>query len=137
MSSTSNPVLVIDGVCTMCNGFARFVDRFNPDCRFMCAQNETTIKLLKAHGITAEDAMTSIVLIRNGKVARGSDAFIEILLTMNVLFQLVAILMKIVPKCIREFVYSVVANNRYRLFGKRDSCGIMPVDMRNKFLHPL
>jgi predicted DCC family thiol-disulfide oxidoreductase YuxK len=137
MSSSSNPVLVIDGVCAMCNGFARFVDQYNPECRFMCAQNEQTIEVLKAHGISAEDAMTSIVLIQEGTVFRGSDAFIQVLLGMNTLFWILGILMKIVPRFIRETVYGAVANNRYRLFGKRDSCSIPSIGMRKKFLHQL
>jgi len=137
MSSSSHPVLVIDGVCAVCNGFVRFVDRFRPDCRFMCAQNEQTIDVLKAYNISADDAMTSIVLIDNGTVHRGSDAFIQILLGMNLLFKTLGMLMKLVPRFIREYVYSIVANNRYRLFGKRDSCSISSLGMRKKFLHPL
>ena len=136
-SQSSSPVLVIDGVCAICNGFAMFVDKFNPNCRFMCAQNEKTIDVLKAHSITADDAMTSIVLIEDGRVFRGSDAFIQVLLGMNFMFRALGIMMRIVPRCIREVVYSAVANNRYRLFGKRDSCSIPSIEMRKKFLHPL
>jgi predicted DCC family thiol-disulfide oxidoreductase YuxK len=103
----------------------------------MCAQNEQTIEVLKVHGISAEDAMTSIVLIQEGTVFRGSDAFIQVLLGMNTLFWILGNLMKIVPRFIRETVYGAVANNRYRLFGKRDSCSIPTIGMRKKFLHPL
>jgi predicted DCC family thiol-disulfide oxidoreductase YuxK len=137
MSESTSPVLIIDGVCAICNNFARFVDRFRPECRFMCAQNDKTIELLRAHGITAEDAMTSIVLVERGKVYRGSDAFIQLLLAMNIFFQVFGMLLRIVPRFIREFGYSIIANNRYRIFGKRDSCSIPSLAMRKKFLHPL
>jgi predicted DCC family thiol-disulfide oxidoreductase YuxK len=137
MSESTSPVLIIDGVCAICNNFARFVDRVRPECRFMCAQNDKTIELLRAHGITAEDAMTSIVLVERGKVYRGSDAFIQLLLAMNIFFQVFGMLLRLVPRFIREFGYSIIANNRYRIFGKRDSCSIPSLAMRKKFLHPL
>lgn len=137
MSESTSPVLIIDGVCAICNNFARFVDRFRPECRFMCAQNDKTIELLRAHGITAKDAMTSIVLVERGKVYRGSDAFIQLLLAMNIFFQVFGMLLRIVPRFIREFGYSIIANNRYRIFGKRDRCSIPSLAMRKKFLHPL
>lgn len=137
MCGLTSPILIIDGVCAVCNNFARFVDRFRPECRFMCAQNEKTIEVLTAYGITAEDAMTSIVLIENGKVYRGSDAFIQLLLEMSFVFQAIGLILRIVPRFIREFVYSAVANNRYRLFGKRDECSIPSLAMRKKFIHPL
>lgn len=136
-SDTSNPVLVIDGECAMCNVFARFVDRFSPDCRFMCAQHEKTVEVLQVHGITAEDALTSIVLIQDGQVFRGSDAFAQTLMRMNVFFLIIGFVLWLVPRFIREFVYSLVANNRYSLFGKRDACSIPSATFRKKFLHPL
>jgi len=130
-----NLVLFIDGECVLCNGFARFVDRFSPECRFMCAQHQDAIKVLEQYRITREDAMTSIVLLKNGAVFRGSDAFAQILMTMNILFWTLGFILFIIPRPVREYIYHLVSGNRYAIFGKKDACKIPSPSLRSKFLH--
>ena len=130
-------VVIIDGVCVMCNKFARFVTYFNPDAKLMWAQNESAKQFLTSVNISFEDVMRSIVVVKNDKVYRGSDAFIAVLLTMNLFFKFIACLMMLFPKPLREWVYQKVADNRYYLFGKTDTCPLPSPEMRSKFLHSI
>ena len=130
-------IVVIDGVCVMCNNFAKFVVYFNPNARLMWAQNPKAIDFLRTIGISFDDVMRSIVVVRRGVVYRGSDGFIQTLLTMNWFLQCLAILIMAVPKIIREYVYNTIASNRYSLFGKTAKCAVPSQEIKSKFLHPL
>lgn len=128
-------IVVIDGECIMCSKFAKFVVTFNPDARLIWAQNDTAKEFLKAFNISFENVMRSIVVVRRGNVFRGSDAFIQILLTMPWYLRLVAYSMMIFPRPLRELVYNWVATNRYDLFGKYETCTLPSKEIRSKFLH--
>ena len=134
----SRTVVVIDGECVVCSGFARFIVHLSPESRLMWAQHPITKKfLLDEHNISYDDVMRSIVAVRDGKVYRGSDAFIHILSTMPWYFQILSFIISIFPRFIREWVYGIVASNRYTLFGKKDTCSLPSPSMKSKFLHPV
>ena len=128
-------VVIVDGVCCMCSKFTRFVAHFNPEARFMWAQHEAAKKVLNSEKI--DDGMDRITVIRKGRTTRGSDAFIQILLTMNMFFKLLGAILWLVPKFAREYVYDKVAANRYSFFGKTDACKIASPEMKAKFLHDI
>ena len=130
-------IVVIDGVCVMCNEFARFIVFFNDRARLMWAQNPKAIEFLRTLGISFDDGMRSIVVARKGKVYRGSDGLIQVLLTMNFLLRCLGYLMMLFPRVIREYVYNKVASNRYSVFGKTEKCSLPSSAMREKFLHPM
>ncbi len=131
-------IVIIDGVCILCDGFGRFITRFNPEARLMWAQHEDTIKFLEKYNISPDDSLKSIVAVKEGRVFRGSDAFIEALLTMQWYWRALAYFMKLFPHSVREFVYSHISSNRHSLFGKKEACSVKYVqEMRPKFLHPI
>jgi predicted DCC family thiol-disulfide oxidoreductase YuxK len=103
----------------------------------MWAQHPTSQECLAEFGISFENVMSSIVVFRNGKVYRGSDAFIQVLLTMPWYMRVLAVLIAVFPRLIREWVYTGIASNRYLLFGKKDSCSLPSPTLKSKFLHPV
>ena len=130
-------IVVIDGVCVVCSNLARFVVHFNPEARLMWAQNPKTVEFLSSQGISFPDIMSSIAVFSNKQIYRGSDAFAVILRSMPWYLAVVGWLMILFPRVLREFVYSLIARNRYRIFGKTQSCSIADKTLRSKFLHPV
>ena len=130
-------IAVLDGECVVCSNFARFITHFNPVARIMWAQHTITKSFLAEFNISFDDVMRSVVVVKDGKVYRGSDAFIQILSTMVWYLRVVGIIISLFPHVIREWVYQRVANNRYTLFGKKDACTLPTPSMRAKFLHPI
>jgi predicted DCC family thiol-disulfide oxidoreductase YuxK len=137
MSQNHKLVVVLDGECVVCSGFARFVVFFNPAARLMWAQHAVTREFLAKFDISFEDVMQSIVALHEGQVYRGSDAFIAILSTMPWFIHFLGLLISMFPKFIREYVYSLISRNRYTLFGKKNSCSLPDKEMKSKFLHPV
>jgi predicted DCC family thiol-disulfide oxidoreductase YuxK len=127
-------VVVFDGVCNLCNTVVQTIIRGDPDGRFHFAslQSEGGRYLLKQHGVNALEPET-VVLIRDGRVFTMSDAVLEIVRYMRFPYPLLLV-GYMLPRFIRDALYRVVARNRYRWFGRQDSCMMPTPDLRHRFL---
>jgi predicted DCC family thiol-disulfide oxidoreductase YuxK len=127
-------VVVFDGVCNLCNTVVQTIIRGDPDGRFQFAslQSEGGRHLLEQHGVNALEPET-VVLIRDGRVFTMSDAVLEIVRHMRFPYPLLLV-GYVLPRFIRDALYRVVARNRYRWFGRRDSCMMPTPDLRHRFL---
>ncbi len=122
-------VVLFDGECNLCNRSVRFVlardhaDRF----RFASLQSDTGRALLEQHKVTGAGAGEngSIVLIEQGEPSTRSTAALRIARRLNFPWRLLAVFL-LVPRPLRDAAYNLVARNRYRWFGKTDSCNINP-----------
>ena len=123
------PILFFDGVCTFCNRSVDWVMRRDRQRLFRMAslQGETAKRLVPE---AAED-LNSFVLWQDGVVWKRSDAAIRVLVGLGVPG---AKILALVPRGLRDFVYALVAKNRYRWFGKRESCRLPTADERSRFL---
>ncbi len=138
----SKPIIYYDGLCGLCDGFARFVvarDRL-ARYRFAPLQGETARVRLGAN--LPLDALSTIVLeddpaLRPIGAADGlrvrSDAALAILAGLGHGWGVVRVL-RIVPRPIRDWVYNFIARHRLRWFGRRDACRIPGPDERDRFL---
>lgn len=131
------PLIVFDGVCVFCSGFAKFVLRHDRYDRLnLCtAQSRLGRALYLHYGLEAEDYETNIV-IRNGQAHFKSDAFFEVMKVLGSGWSLLALL-QLFPRKPRNWLYDRIARNRYRLFGKADSCILLPPEQRAKVLDSL
>jgi len=123
-------IVLFDGVCNLCNGAVRFVLARDPRGRFRFAslQSDVARRLLKGDG-PAE----TIVLIDAGKIYTKSTAALRIARGLRFPWPLLYAL-AVIPRPLRDFVYDWVARNRYRWFGKRDTCMLPTPQMRGRFL---
>lgn len=134
MQSPEKNIILFDGVCNLCNGAVNFViknekgDRF----RFAALQEGVGPELLDKYDINPADT-DSIVLIENGKAYIKSTAALRIARHLKGLYPLLYFFI-IIPVPIRNWVYDWVARNRYRWFGKMESCMIPTPELREKFL---
>lgn len=131
---TEEPVLLFDGVCNLCDGSVQFILRHekNSDLKFAAIQSEAGQKLLSQKGIDPGQ-IDSVILIKGGKVYTESDAVLNVTKFLRFPYGLCNVLL-VVPKPVRNFFYKKVASNRYRWFGKRDSCMMPTPSLKNRFL---
>lgn len=127
-------IVVFDGVCNLCNWVVQLVIRHDPDGHFQFAslQSEAGRMLLESHGLKSL-LPESVVLVRDGRVFTMSDAALEIARDMGFPFSM-AYPLTVLPKGLRDWVYRLIARNRYRLFGRRDSCMMPTPDLKRRFL---
>lgn len=128
------PIILFDGVCNFCNYWVNFAIRHDKKKRllFTPLQGETAKQLLPLHHINP-NALSSVILIDNGKAYTQSSAALRICKHLNGGWKLFYGLM-IMPKFIRDFLYNIIARNRYRWFGKKEACMIPSPEIRERFL---
>lgn len=127
-------VILFDGVCNLCNGFVQFLIVRDRKRRFRYAslQSEVGQALMQSVGLPV-DEINTVVLLEGGKAYTHSDVALRVARQMGGLWPL-AVLFYIVPKFIRDAVYNWIARNRYRWFGKRESCMVPTPELKSLFL---
>ncbi|CAK9324587.1 unnamed protein product [Citrullus colocynthis] len=121
----TRPIMLFDGVCNLCNGGVRFVranDR-NRRIRLEALQSEAGKKLLRRSG-RAPDDISSVVLVEKDRSYIKSEAVLRIMEHLDLPFPQLALFLQFVPLFVRNIVYDNIADNRYTLFGRSDSCEI-------------
>ena len=128
-------IVLFDGVCNMCDSLVQYVIRRDTKdvFRFVQLQSETGMKILQHIGVDREK-MDSIILYEPGiAYYYKSAAVLEIVKALGGIAGLLSVF-KIVPTSIRNSVYDYVARNRYKWYGKKDSCMMPTKEMLSKFL---
>jgi predicted DCC family thiol-disulfide oxidoreductase YuxK len=128
------PIVVFDGYCALCTGFAQFVLRHDPAAKFrlLAAQSILGRALYEHYGLDPQDYETNI-LIADGIAWFKSEAGIRILEDLGRPWSLVGGL-RILPRPLRDRLYDFVARNRLRMFGKRATCHVPDASERGRFL---
>ncbi len=129
-------VVLFDGVCNLCHRTVQFILRHDRARRFVFAsqQSEVGQQLLSQHGIPTAAALTdSVVVVEEGRVWLESDAALHILYRLGGVWRIPALL-RWVPKGLRDWVYRLVAKNRYRLFGRLERCMVPTPELKERFL---
>jgi predicted DCC family thiol-disulfide oxidoreductase YuxK len=133
------PIVLYDGVCGLCNRLVQFILKrdVNNRFRFASLQSEFAEKLLKRHGADSRDLDTFYLVISRGKpserVLMRSDAILAVANTLGGVWKLAGV-GALVPRVLRDGMYRIVARNRYRVFGKHESCMLPSAEHRAKFL---
>ncbi len=127
-------IILFDGVCNLCNGAINFIIERDPNDRYRFAALESDIaqELLARHEINT-DEIDSIVLVRDGEAFAKAGAALRIAKGMSGAWPLLYGLI-IIPKFIADAVYDFIARNRYKWFGKKESCMIPTPELKAKFL---
>src|SRR5262249_53397975 len=123
-----------DGCCVMCSGWARFVLRHDRagSFRFAPAQSPLGHALYTHYGLDAENYETHM-LIDGGRAYLKSEAGVRMLEGLGLPWSLGAVL-RVAPRRLRDRLYDRLARNRFRIFGRRDSCYLPSADERGRFL---
>ena len=132
---TSSPIILFDGVCNLCNKSVQTALRKDKAgiFKFASLQSDAGQKLLKQYNLPTEN-FGSFVLIQNGKIYLKSAAALTVAKQLSGPIKLLYGFM-IVPAFIRNFVYNIIAKNRYKWFGKMDECMIPTQEIKSRFLN--
>lgn len=135
MISTKNKkIILFDGVCNLCNSSVTFVIKRDAKdvFRFAALQEEPGQKLIKQYSIDTNKT-DSIIFIENNKAYTKSTAALRIARHLGGAYPLFYGFI-IIPVFIRNWVYDYVAKNRYKWYGKKESCMIPTPELKAKFL---
>lgn len=130
----NNPIILFDGVCNYCNFWVKFAIKRDRKrvLKFAPLQSEGAKKILQSIGINPS-SLSSVILIDNWKVYTQSSAALRMCKYLDGGWKLFFGLI-IIPKPIRNFVYNIIAHNRYKWFGKKKNCMIPKNEERDRFL---
>jgi len=118
-------IIKFDGVCNLCNGFIQFVINRDKNAHFKFSTLQENYDDKKEY--------QTIILQNNGTISEKSTAFLEITRKLNGLWPYLYLFI-LIPRPIRDFIYSIIAKNRYHWFGKRDICMIPTPELKNRFI---
>lgn len=128
------PIIFFDGVCNLCNSSVQFVIKHDAGNKFLFAplQGITAKQILEKHNYDANQ-LNSFVLYKNDTLFTQSTAALKVARELkgwpSWLYGFI-----IVPAFIRDAVYNFIAKNRYKWFGKKDSCMLPSPALKAKFL---
>ena len=127
-------IILFDGVCNFCNSAVNFTLKRNSkaDIFFAPLQSEAGQKLLAQFHLPI-DSLESFVFIENDKPYNRSTAVLKVCRHLRGLWPLCYGFI-IVPKFIRDGIYNWIAKNRYKWFGKKETCMIPTPEVKTRFL---
>jgi len=138
--SASNPIVFYDGVCGLCNRLVQFLLKHDREgrLRFASLQSDFAAKVLGRHGFDPKD-LDTVHVVENydrpdERVLQRSDAILRAGRELGGFWSASSSISKIVPRPLRDVVYKLVATNRYRMFGKFDTCMLPDPSQRSRFL---
>ena len=135
LNTLSRPTIFFDGVCNLCTGSVQFIIKHDPKhyFRFASLQSELGKQVLQKFNLPSAE-FGSFILLEEGKIYTKSTAALRVTKKLDSLWPLLFSFM-IVPPFIRNWVYSFIAKNRYRWFGKKEECWIPNAELNNLFLN--
>ncbi len=132
--AAGDAIVVFDGVCALCSGWVGFLLRHDRArlFRFAAMQGDAGRQLLARHGLDPDDPMSFLLLDASG-ARTDSDAIIAVLDRLGGAWRAARVL-RWVPRRLRDPLYRRLARNRYRWFGRRETCYLPPAAERDRFL---
>jgi predicted DCC family thiol-disulfide oxidoreductase YuxK len=133
-NNAPGPIIVFDAMCVLCCANAQFVLAHDKEGRFRLASMQGAVgtALFEHFDVDPSDPNT-IIVVDGEMVWRNSDAVLVIYEGLGWPWRLMTIF-KLVPRFIRDPIYRLIATNRYRLFGKRDTCWLPTPEQAKRVL---
>jgi predicted DCC family thiol-disulfide oxidoreductase YuxK len=127
-------IVLFDGVCNLCDGLVQFLIKRDRKfkLKFASLQSEIGASILQKHHLPLQN-FESFVYIRKGKLFQKSSAGLLVLFDLGGIWRLLLIFY-IIPWFIRDWVYLLVSKNRYRIWGKKESCMMPDPKFKARFL---
>jgi predicted DCC family thiol-disulfide oxidoreductase YuxK len=133
-------IVLYDGVCGLCNRAVQFILRRDRAgvFRFASLQGQAAAGILARHGVSASDLDTMYVVVGENeadeKLLPRSDAVVYIGRQLGGMWGVLAGVVELMPRAIRDWGYGLVARHRYQIFGKYDACPLPTAETRERFL---
>lgn len=132
--SHTHPIVLFDGVCNLCNGVVQFIIKKDKkeQFRFASLQSDFGQQILQHFHLPQTD-FNSFIYLENGKLYTKSSAALRMAKRLGGGWQILYGFM-IVPPFIRNGIYNWVARNRYKWYGKQESCWLPTPDLKGRFI---
>jgi predicted DCC family thiol-disulfide oxidoreductase YuxK len=126
-------IILFDGICNLCSSSVRFIIQRDPgrEFKFASLQSEAGKQYIEQYNI--HETIDSIVLIKGGNVYLESTAALKIASRLKWPWRIFGILLGI-PKPVRDRLYKWIAKNRYKWFGRDESCMLPSKENRDRFI---
>ena len=130
------PIWLFDSVCVLCTWGVQYTLRHEKtdSIRFVAIQSAEGRELAECHGVNPDDPAT-FLFVENGVALEKSDAVFALVKHLKGPARL-TLAFRWLPRRLRDAAYSIVANNRYRVFGKTRTCIAPHADQRRRFVLP-
>lgn len=130
----THPIILFDGVCNFCNFWVNLLIKQDKRkiFKFAALQTDAAQKVCEKKNIDL-NSVESIILIIDEKVYYKSEAVLKIAGYLGAIWKLTFIFYAL-PVKIRDALYDLIAQNRYIIFGKRNSCRIPSKSEMERFL---
>lgn len=129
--NNDHPIIVYDGVCILCNGFVQWIIRHDEDGKFRFLSRQSDLG--KAFIDSVSTFNDTVYLIYKGQQYQLSDVAIQTSVILGGFWKLLSVA-KYIPKGFRDMVYRWIAKNRYKWFGRKDTCIIPDPEIRSRFI---
>jgi predicted DCC family thiol-disulfide oxidoreductase YuxK len=131
---TFEHVVLYDGECNLCAAIVQFTIRRDKRgvLRYAALQSESGRKLLQEHDLPGAEAASTFVFIEDGRAYVRSAAALRLVRHLSGGWPVLSVL-ELLPRWLRDPVYSYVAKHRYRWFGKKAQCMLMKPEYRERF----
>ena len=130
--TTKKDIVVFDGVCVLCNRFFNWLIKNDKDEEFMYTNFQSDFS--KKNNLKLKDINSVAVIKTNGEKIYKVQAVYYILKKIDRYF-IVRILLKLLPLFLTNICYDLIANFRYRIFGKYETCIIPIENIRKNFIN--
>lgn len=127
-------IILFDGVCNLCSSSVQFIIKRDTKLVFKFASLQSDFGQHQLEKFNLDkNSLYSLILIKDGKAYQRSDAALLIARELrggwSIFYSFI-----IVPRIIRDLAYNLVAQNRYRFFGKKDACWLPTPELRSRFI---
>ena len=127
-------IVFFDGVCQLCNWSVNFLIKHDQKSvlKFASLQSAYAQKVIPK-ALLNRDKLDSIIVYTDGKFYDRSTAVVKLCKILGGLFTVV-LMGYLLPHFIRDGLYTFIANNRYRWFGKTEQCRVPTAELKERFL---
>jgi predicted DCC family thiol-disulfide oxidoreductase YuxK len=127
-------IIIFDGKCVLCSAFAHFILKADRHRRFrlLAAQTPIGAALYRHYGLAMDDYETNI-LLEGGRIWLKSEGSIRIFEGLGFPWSLMSI-GRLLPRPLRDRCYEIVARNRLRWFGARETCYLPDPSLQDRFI---
>jgi predicted DCC family thiol-disulfide oxidoreductase YuxK len=134
MKGKHQRILFFDGVCSLCNASVDILMRQDPSgpLKFASLQSDLADEYLRSFNLDPK-ALESLIYYREGQTYTHSDAAIRVFGDIGGWRKIIFILL-VIPKFIRNPIYKWIAKNRYRWFGKKETCRMPTPEERDRLI---
>lgn len=127
-------VIFFDGICNLCNASVQFaIERDKKNLfKFTALQGEYAKAVLPKFNVDLNQ-LNSIILLEDGQLYTKSTAALKIARKLNGLWPALYVFI-LVPKFIRDWFYDIIAKNRYKWWGRQESCWLPTPELKQRFI---